>query len=114
MNQLKQLFQNTLLVAYPLFQNIENNERIFHKWRGLCALINSDLNYVDDPLYTSESFKQLANWVSYKESQKSVLWKSLHRLKGIEQKSLIYLLILFFEEFKIELVKIKNKKKRYT
>ena len=69
MDQLKQLFQNTLLAAYPLFQNIENNERIFNKWRGLCTLINSDISYIEDPMYTSISFKTFANWISYKESQ---------------------------------------------
>ena len=113
MNQLKQLFQNTLLVAYPLFQNIENNERIFHKWRGLCALINSDLNYVDDPLYTSESFKQLANWVSYKESQKVGIMEIVAQIEGYRTEVFDLLANSIFEEFKIELVKIKIRK-RYT
>lgn len=111
MNQLKQLFQNTLLVAYPLFQNIENNERIFHKWRGLCTLINSDLNYVDDPLYTSESFKQLANWISYKESQKVGIMEIVAQIEEYRTEVFDLLANSIVEEFKIELVKIKNKKK---
>ncbi len=77
MDQLKQLFQSTLLVAYPLFQNIENNERIFNKWRGLCTLINSDVSYLEDPMYTSVSFKNLQIGYRIRNPKVLVLWKLL-------------------------------------
>ncbi|MED2634956.1 helix-turn-helix domain-containing protein [Bacillus thuringiensis] len=111
MDQLKQLFQNTLLVAYPLFQNLNNNERIFHKWKGLCTLINSDVTYVDDPVYTSASFKKLANWISYKESQGVGIMEIVAQIEGYRPEVFELLANDIEEEFEILLVKQKQEKK---
>ncbi|PEB54645.1 hypothetical protein COO03_04675 [Bacillus sp. AFS098217] len=104
MNQLKQLFQNTLLVAFPLLQYVENNTRILHKWRGLCTLINSDLNYVDDPMYTSMAFKKLANWISYKESQGVSIMEIVAQIEEYRNEVFDLLADTILEEFEIVLV----------
>ncbi|MDF9504277.1 helix-turn-helix transcriptional regulator [Bacillus cereus] len=111
MDQLKQLFQNTLLVAYPLFQNLNNNERIFHKWKGLCTLINSDVTYIDDPIYTSTSFKKLANWISYKESQGVGIMKIAAQIEVYRPEVFELLANDIEKEFEIPLVKQKQEKK---
>lgn len=110
MDQLKQLFQSTLLVAYPLFQNIENNERIFNKWRGLCTLINSDVSYLEDPMYTSVSFKKFANWISYKESQGVGIMEIVAQIEGYRPEVFELLANDIEKEFEILLVKQKQEK----
>lgn len=108
MDQLKQLFQNTLLVAYPLFQNLNNNERIFHKWKGLCTLINSDITYIDDPIYTSASFKKLANWISYKESKGVGIMEIVAQIEGYRPEVYELLANEIENEFEILLVNQKQ------
>ncbi|HFK1765750.1 TPA: helix-turn-helix domain-containing protein [Bacillus mobilis] len=108
MDQLKQLFQNTLLAAYPLFQNIENNERIFNKWRGLCTLINSDISYIEDPMYTSISFKTFANWISYKESQGVGIMEIVAQVERYRPEVFELLANDIEKEFEILLVKQKQ------
>ncbi|MEC2745700.1 hypothetical protein P9Z56_29160 [Bacillus cereus] len=108
MDQLKQLFQNTLLVAYPLFQNLNNNERIFHKWKGLYTLINSDITYIDDPMYTSASFKKLANWISYKESKGVGIMEIVAQIEGYRPEVYELLANEIENEFEILLVKQKQ------
>ncbi|ACK98521.1 MULTISPECIES: helix-turn-helix domain-containing protein [Bacillus cereus group] len=108
MDQLKQLFQNTLLAAYPLFQNIENNERIFNKWRGLCTLINSDISYIEDPMYTSFSFKTFANWISYKESQGVGIMEIVAQVERYRPEVFELLANDIEKEFEILLVKQKH------
>ncbi|QEL82915.1 XRE family transcriptional regulator (plasmid) [Bacillus sp. JAS24-2] len=113
MDQLKQLFQNTLLVAYPLFQNTENSERIFNKWSGLCTLINTDLNYIDDPLYTSVSFKKLANWISYKESQGVSILEIVAQIEVYQNEIFDLLADNIIDEFKI-LLRIPKQNEKNT
>lgn len=110
MDQLKQLFQNTLLVAYPLFQNVKNNERIFHKWKGLCTLINSDIAYIDDPVYTSASFKKFAKWISYKESQGVGIMQVVAQIEEYRPEVFELLANDIEKEFEIPLVKQKREK----
>ena len=53
----KTIVSKHIISGIPTISKCKNNERIFHKWKGLCTLINSDIAYIDDPMYTSASFK---------------------------------------------------------
>ena len=73
----KTIVSKYIISGIPTFSKCKNNERIFHKWKGLCTLINSDVNYIDDPMYTSASFKNLQIGYRIRSRKVLVLWKSL-------------------------------------
>ena len=106
----KTIVSKHIISGIPTISKCKNNERIFHKWKGLCTLINSDIAYIDDPMYTSASFKKLANWISYKDSQGAGIMEVVAQIEEYRPEVFELLANDIEKEFKIPLVKQKREK----
>ena len=102
MNQLKKLFEDTLFVAYTLFNSTKYAEVILKKWNLFCKDIVQDKSKIGNSLHNSLSFQRLMKWVSSKDIEGVTAFEVVANIEEYRVELLSLLAPDIQDEFKID------------